>query len=138
MKSTFLIVFAGSTLLQKAMNPPKDETCLCCFFRYFMFFPLIFNVFISSFRLFSARMSFFRFCSPRTKSSVRCSPEDIICRFQVIGCSDQICQPKKCTLIGFSFLPYSLIMEERFVSLTSRYSNCGGRVWCLSSEGRTS
>ena len=93
MNSTFLIVFAESTLLQKAMNPPKDEKCLCCFFRYLMFFP--FFSFISSFCLFSARMSFFRFCSPRTKSSVRRSPEDIIWRFQVIGCSDQICQPKK-------------------------------------------
>ena len=107
MKSTFLIVFAGSTLLQKAMNPPKDETCLCCFFRYFMFFPLIFNVFISSFRLFSARMSFFRFCSPRTKSSVRSSPEDIIWRFQVIGCSDQICQPKK-------YLDWFLVFAVQF------------------------
>ena len=136
MKSTFLIVFAGSTLLQKAMNPP-NETCLCCFFRYFMFFPFSFNVFISSCRLFSARMSFFRFCSPRTKSSVRCSPEDIIWNFNSLDAQIKFVNQRN-TLIGFSFLPYSLIMEERFVSLTSRYSNCGGRVWCLSSEGRTS
>ena len=107
MKSTFLIVFAGSTLLQKATNPPKDETCLCCFFRYFMFFPLFFNVFISSFRLFSARISFFRFCSPRTKSSVRSSPEDIIWRFQIIGCSDQICQPKE-------YLDWFLVFAVQF------------------------